>query len=496
MNSQIINLIKRKTIKPSFNNFGFLNNVRKFHSSSICKLDNPYKTLGVDSNASASEIKKAYYKLAKKYHPDINQEEGAEKRFHSLQEAYDILSDPKKKEQFDQFGSAAFDQNGGAGNSGHPYGGNPFAGGFGGFGGFSQNGGGNPFGDINFEDLFGGFGSQHGGRSRRSGGMQTFKGEDIEILKTISFKESIFGTKVKVIYSALTECNTCNGSGLKKNKKKSTCSSCNGTGSQIHTLQGGFQMAATCKSCDGTGVSIKHGDECNKCHGEGVDTEMKQTEIQLPSGLKDGSRIRVQQAGDAPHINKSNSYKLINGDLIIKVKVKNDLNFSRSGSNLIYKANIPMTTAALGGIIEVPTLDDITVRLKISAGTQNGRIIEIPDKGVPIGGNMNNRGSLNVIINIQTLTPVNATQTALLEAVADAFGDSTAKRMDPNWKPLEGIFNKDDNNKTQDSTKAAADACEHPNNVKRIETFLKDAFKKIMGDQNNNDKDKDKDKKD
>lgn len=458
---------------------------REFHSTKATNLDDPYKTLGVDKSANASQIKKAYYKLAKKFHPDVNQEKGAEEKFHSLQEAYDILSDPAKKQQYDQFGAAAFNQGAGGGPGGNPYGGNPFGGSpfggnpFGGFGGAHQ---GNPFEGINFEDLFGGgFSNGFNNAGKRRGGVQHFQGEDIEILKTISFKDAIFGTKIQVNYSAISECGTCHGDGLKTGKKKSTCRSCNGTGSQTHVLQGGFHMSSTCNVCNGTGVEIKPEDQCTSCHGEGVRAQMKQTEVRLPAGIKDGSRLRVANAGDAPNMTKSSSYKLHNGDLIIRIRVQPDPVFKRDGMNLICKVEIPMTTAALGGIVEIPTINGPKIKLRVTAGSQSGKVVEIPDQGVPRNDTPNaDRGSLKVILEVKTLKPMNATQIALLEAVADAFGDNTAKRLDPNWKPLEGVYKE-----SQDGESAA---CEHPNNLKRIESFLSSTFKKIMGDKKSDEK--------
>ena len=503
MNSQILSLFKARCLKVNKSSClayskaakrcsSQVNQFRQFHSTIIPRLDDPYKTLGVDKSANASQIKKAYYKLAKKFHPDVNQEKGADEKFHSLQEAYDILSDPKKKEQYDQFGPAAFSQGaGGPGaggyGGGHPYGGgNPFAGfgGFGGFGGGAQ-GGGNPFEGINFEDLFGGF-TGGGGGGRRGGGFQHYQGEDIEILKTIPFKESVFGTRVKVNYSAVVQCDTCHGSGLKSGKKKSTCKVCNGTGAQMHVLQGGFHMSSTCKACNGTGVQINHEDECGGCHGEGVKTQLKQTEVRLPSGIKDGSRIRVANAGDAPHMTTSSGYKLSNGDLIIRIRVQPDPNFKRDGKDLEYKTEIPMTTAALGGTIEVPTLDGAKIKLRIPSGSQSGRTIDIPGKGVPVSDMSSNRGSLKVILNVKTMRPTNATQIALLEALADAFGDKTAKRLDPDWKPFEDSVRGSTSTGTTDHDKDASN-CEHPNNLKRINNFLNNAFKKILGEKGEKD---------
>lgn len=432
---------------------------RGFHASTSVKLDDPYKTLGVDRNASTSQIKKAYYKLAKQFHPDVNKDKGAEDKFHGLQEAYDILSDPEKKSKYDQFGASAFGQggDGGFGGGGNPYGGfgggNPFAGFNGGAGGA-----GNPFGDINFEDIFG-----FGGRTRGRGGIQHFQGEDIEILRTISFKESMFGKSIKVSYDSIGQCDTCHGSGLKTGKKKNTCRSCGGTGSQMHVLQGGFHMSSTCRSCQGSGVTVDPSDECGTCHAEGVKKIVKETNINIPRGIKDGTTLRVSGAGDAPHMATSNSYKLSNGDLLIRIRVKPDENFTRVNNDIVYKVEIPMTTAALGGVIEVPTLEEERIKLKIPSGSEFGRVIRIPDRGVPL---QNNRaGDLLVVLNIKPMRPMNTTQRVLLEAVADAFGDHTAKREDPNWKPLEDV--------TKD--------CESPSNLKRIESFLSDTFKKVLG---------------
>lgn len=479
MNKLMLNALKVR----SFNRFNVssLRLIRQFHATSISRLDDPYKTLGVGKDSSASEIKKAYYKLAKKLHPDVNHEEGADEKFHKIQEAYDILSDTTKKQQYDQFGAAAFNQGGGGGpGAGHPYGGgNPFAG-FGGFGGFGQGGGQGGF-DINFEDLFGGFTGHQGGRR---GGMQHFQGEDIEILKTIPFKDAVFGTEVKVGYSAVVECDACHGLGLKKNRKKSTCRVCNGTGTQTHVLQGGFHMASTCKACNGTGVQINPGDECSSCHGEGVKTQIKQTEVRLPAGIKDGARLRVAGAGDAPHMAKSSSYKLSNGDLIIRIRVQPDPVFKREGRDLICHLDIPMTTAALGGTVEVPTIDGQKIKLRVSAGSQPGKTIEIPNQGVPLNDRpVSPRGSMKVVLGVKTLRPQNATQVALLEAVADAFGDNTAKRMDPDWKPLEGLY--------KEGKESEGHACEEPNNLKRIESFLSKTFRKILGEKDNGNEKKD-----
>ncbi|GMG18888.1 unnamed protein product [Ambrosiozyma monospora] len=489
----------------------YSNQARLFHSTNSNSLDNPYSTLGVEKNASSSQIKKAYYKLAKKYHPDINKEKGAETKFHSIQEAYDILSDPQKKQQYDQFGASAFNPNAGPGGFGGygQAGGNPFGGAAGGnpFGGFAhgQAAGGDPFAGFgfSFEDLFGGMGQN--GRSRgRSGAMEHLVGEDIEVLKTISFREAIFGTTASVTYNPLTKCGPCSGSGLKQGKKKSTCHACGGTGSQVHYLQAGFQMASTCKTCGGSGVTINPNDACGTCHGEGVTTQRKQTEVQLPKGIRDGARIRVSGAGDAPHSTSSSNYVLTNGDLIIRIKVKPDPDFIRDDrNNLIYTCQIPMTTAALGGVVQIPTLDGPKINLKVPSGSEDGRSIRIPDKGVPYGRS-GSRGDLMIVLKVKPLKPTNATQTALLEALADAFDDECANRLDPTWKPLENLTKNHSSTNTSASTEKKNDgdddaatqkdknrsedsACDHSKKARNtIENFLSNAFKKVIGHKDSN----------
>ncbi|CCH45928.1 Chaperone protein [Wickerhamomyces ciferrii] len=442
---------------------------RLFHSSTPkLAVKDPYGTLGVDKNASSSEIKKAYYKLAKKFHPDINKEDDAQKKFHDIQGAYEILSDAEKKQQYDQFGASAFDQNG---NSAYG-GGNPF-GGAGGFGGGNPFGGAGGFGGINFEDLFGSaFGGAGRGRGRGGAGssfVTEYRGDDIEILKYLTFKEAIFGVKnSKVNYSVLDNCSSCKGSGLKKDKKKSTCSSCGGTGSTVHYMQGGFQMASTCMSCEGSGVSINPKDACNTCHGDGVSQATKSTEVDLPPGLIDGMRLRVSGEGDAPKITTGPGIRTTKGDLIIRMKVKPDSRFQLSGSDIIVKTQIPYTTAALGGQVEIPTVDGPIVRLKVPSGTETGSILSIHGKGVPIRNNINNRGDLKVQFNVKVLRPDGAAQTALLEALADSIGDTTAKRTNL-WK-----------NTSEESNDASSkQENDHPSNLKKIENFISDAFKRI-----------------
>lgn len=457
---------------------------RFFHSSQAAQIGDPYKVLNVGKDASPSQIKKAYFKLAKKYHPDINKASDAEDKFHAVQEAYDILSDPKKKQQYDQFGAAGFGPNGQASRS--AYSSNPF----GGFGGART---GNPFEGfgINLDDLFGGLGGRRGnpfGSGNPFGGRTTqhVQGQDIEVLKTITFKEAIFGTNVSVRYNAMSKCGSCKGSGMKAGRRKSTCPTCHGTGSQVRILQAGFQMASTCKTCGGSGVVVKESDKCTECHGRGVTNNQKETEVRLPQGIKDGSRIRVAGAGDYPDIASSDGYVLTSGDLIIRVRVRPDRDFTRAGNNLMYQCSIPMTTAALGGKVKIPTLDGQQVILRVPSGVAPGNVISIPNKGVPYGNGR--RGDEKVVINLKAMKPLNSTQTALLEALADAFGDTTANKTDPSWKPLEdmdlGKKQEKSDSKTEDETVSE----KRLSTLERIQNFLMNAFKRIREEfeKNNN----------
>lgn len=471
----ISNNIKRtvlNSIKPkSASRLGLFQSVqsklqtRAFHSSRNVLINfDPYLTLGVEKSASAKDIKKAYYQLVKKYHPDVNKEKDAEKRFHKIQESYELLSDKEKRSQYDQFGAAAFDSNGNA----NPFaGGNPFGGSHGGnpFGGGA---GGNPFGGMgfDFEDLF--KQAFNGGAGGRGGGGGQFVtehvGDNIEVLKTIGFKESIFGTKVEINYKAVDSCNTCKGSGMKKGKKKTTCSTCHGTGQSTHIL-GGFHMSSTCNSCHGTGVTIPSSDQCTSCKGNGVEEVPKSTSVDLPCGIADGTRLRIPGAGDAPFITKDPYNQTRNGDLIIRVHVSKDPVFTRSNNKIVVSQDIIMTTAALGGEIVVPTIDGQSIKLKLRPGVQNGKTLTIPEKGVPINRNIQNRGDMEVKINVKTLIPETPIQTALLEALADAFDDKNAKRTDAHWK-LDLNEDEKDVNETFDEKDL------HPSKLNRIGKFL------------------------
>lgn len=451
---------------------------RAFHPSlNLQATKNPYSVLGVDKGASASDIKKAYYGLAKKYHPDTNKDPTAKEKFTEAQSAYEILTDPQKKAAFDQFGSAAFDQGGGAGaGPGAGAGGNPFAGGgpFGGGGGFPGGfPGGAGFGaDFNFEDLFRGFSG--GGRRGRSGGGgrspfeadEILVGDPIEVQTTITFMEAAKGTTKTINITPLTTCKTCSGNGLKPGTKRSECKSCGGTGTKVHFVSGGFQMASTCGACGGQGVTIPRGGECRTCSGNGVTRERKTINVDIPSGIDDGMRLRLDREGDAPPTGQAANpdARTIRGDVYVLVRVTTDPKFSRSGADVLHTATIPLTTALLGGEWLIPTLDG-DVRIKIATGTKTGDKITLGGKGMKkLGESRRNAvGDLKVEFKVAMPKYLTANQRTIIEMLADEFDDKTAKR----------IMNV---GRANSSTASTADSTADPH---KNEGFLKSVWHKL-----------------
>ncbi|KAI1393952.1 uncharacterized protein F4822DRAFT_31480 [Hypoxylon trugodes] len=407
---------------------------RSFHTTpNALAIKDPYKALGVGKSASASEIKKAYYGLAKKYHPDTNKDPSAKDKFGEIQSAYEILSDPKKKEQYDQFGAAGFDPSGGPQpGGGDPFGGagNPFAG-FGGQGGFGAN--------FNFDDLFsaftGGRGGPFGGGGR-SGGRNPFAqeilvGENIEVQTSISFMEAAKGTSKTMTIHPLVRCNTCSGSGLKQGAKRTECRSCGGTGTQVHFMTGGFQMASTCGTCKGSGQVAPKGSDCGACSGAGVVRDRKTITVDIPAGIEDGMRLRLDGEGDAPVTGGTTdaNAKTARGDLYVFVRVASDPKFKRAGSDILYTATIPLTTAMLGGEVTIPTLDG-QVNVKVATGTNTGDKITLPGMGMKkLGARRSNSGDLLVEFRVGMPKYLSANQRTILELLADEMGDKTAKRI-------------------------------------------------------------------
>lgn len=341
-----------------------------------------YETLGVSRSASDEEIKKAYRKLAMKYHPDRNPgDQAAEEKFKEVQKAYDVLSDAQKRSAYDQFGHAGVDPNMGGG----------FGGGFGGFGGAQ----GFDFGDI-FSQMFGGGGA--GGR------QQNYQGADLQYAVEITLEEAAAGLKKRIQIPTYEECDVCHGSGAKPGTSATTCSTCHGSGT-IHVRQAIFQLQQTCPTCHGTGKEIK--DPCIKCRGEGRVKTTKTVEVNIPAGIDDGQRIRLSGEGE-PGKNGAPS-----GDLYVIVHVKAHKTFERNGLDLHCELPISITTAALGGEVEVPTLEG-KVKLSIPKETQTGRRMRIRGKGIK---SLRSSAQGDLYCHVVVETPVNLTdrQKELLE---------------------------------------------------------------------------------
>ena len=389
--------------------------------------------LGVNKNASTSDIKKAYYGLAKKYHPDTNKDPAAKDRFGEAQTAYEMLSDPKKKEAWDTYGSAAFDQgdpNAGAGTGGGGAGG-PFGAGASGFQGFSGGFGG---ADFNFEDLFGAF--TGGGRRGRGSRQNPFQeeilvGQDIEVQTNISFMDAAKGTTKDIYITPLVQCKTCSGNGLKKGQSRSACKKCGGSGTRVHFVQAGFQMASTCDACGGQGVAIPRGGECGSCKGSGAVRERKTVSVDIPGGVEDGMRLRVSGEGDAPPTGTAANpaARTSRGDLYAFIRVAQDPKFGRSGADVLYTASLPLTTAALGGEVMVPTLDG-EVKVKVATGTTTGDKVTLGGMGMPkLGSRRSAAGDLRVEFKVLMPKYLSANQRTILEMLADELNDASAKRM-------------------------------------------------------------------
>jgi len=339
-----------------------------------------YEILGIAKNATDDEIKKAYRKMAMKYHPDRNPDsKDAEANFKEAKEAYEMLSDPQKKAAYDQYGHAGVDPN------------------MGGFGGAGAQGFGDAFGDI-FGDIFG---NARGGNSRS--GPQVYRGSDLRYSMEISLEEAAKGHETQIRVPGWNNCEVCTGSGAEPGTKVETCSTCGGQG-QVRVSQGFFSMQQTCPKCRGQGQFIPK--PCKKCSGEGKIKQQKTLEVKIPAGIEDGMRIRLTGHGE-PGVNQGPP-----GDLYVEVHIKAHSVFERDGDDLHFQMPISFATACLGGTVEVPTLAG-KASFDVAEGTQTGRTFRLRGKGIK-GIRSTIPGDLYVHVQIETPIKLNDQQRQLI----------------------------------------------------------------------------------
>ncbi len=365
-----------------------------------------YDILGISRDASEDDIKHAYRRLSKKWHPDINKAPNAEEKFKEINEAYETLSDPQKRANYDQYGSAEGPAGGfGGGNAG------------GGFGNF--DGGGFGFDDI-FSQFFG------GGNQRTADPTAPRQGRDLQYQMTLEFEDAIFGKTTQITYNREAECSTCGGTGAKPGTSPVTCHNCGGRGyvvTETNTPLGRMQSRQTCPVCNGTGKEIK--EKCPTCGGSGHVDERHEIEVKVPAGIDDGQQMRLQGQGEAG--TNGGPY----GDLYIIFRVKPSKIYTRDGSTILVDQEISFARAALGGKVQVKTVHG-DVELKIPAGTQTGTTFRLKGKGAPkLRGNGN--GDERVTVNVVTPKSLNKEQKIALEAFAKASGENINSKNASNF---------------------------------------------------------------
>jgi molecular chaperone DnaJ len=369
-----------------------------------------YETLGVSRAAEQDEIKRAYRKLARKYHPDVNKDEGAEETFKEVSRAYEVLSEPEVRSRYDRFGEAGV---GGAAAAGS------------GFQDFQDMGG---FADI-FESFFNGFSGQPG-QQRRRGPM---RGDDLKLNLKLDFKEAVFGGEKEIRISHLETCTTCTGSGAKPGTRPRTCSTCNGAGQvrrATRTPFGIFNQVSACPTCNGSGEVVE--DRCESCGGSGQKQTNKKLKITVPAGVENGTRLRVSGEGDA---GKRNGPA---GDLYVYLVVNDDPLFKRDGINILSDLKVSYLQAILGCELELETVDG-KVTMQVPAGTQPNTVLSLEGRGVPRLGNPVSRGKHLITVRVDIPTRLKAEERELLSQLAEVRGDSVGKIKKEGF--LGGLFN-------------------------------------------------------
>ncbi len=357
-----------------------------------------YEVLGVARSADQEEIKRAYRRLARKYHPDVNKEDGAEELFKEVNRAYEVLSEPDVRARYDRFGEAGV---GGAAAGG----------------GFQDMGDMGGFADI-FESFFGGFGGATTGSSRRRGPK---RGDDLRLDLKLNFKEAVFGGEKEIKIGHLETCNTCNGTGAKPGTRPVTCTTCNGNGQVRRTTRtpfGSFAQVSACPTCNGTGEMVE--ERCETCGGSGQRQESKKLKITIPAGVDNGTRLRVSGEGDAGQ--KGGTA----GDLYVYLFVEEDSHFRRDGINILSDLKITYLQAILGAKIEVDTVDG-KVDLEVPAGTQPNTVLTLDNRGVPKLGNPVSRGAHLITVQVQIPTRLKPEERELVEKLAEMRGDRVSK---------------------------------------------------------------------
>jgi molecular chaperone DnaJ len=361
-----------------------------------------YETLGVSRDADKEEIKQAYRRLARKYHPDVNKESGAEERFKEINRAYEVLSEPEVRARYDRFGEGGVSGAAAAGA------------------GFQDMGDMGGFADI-FESIFSGFAGAPGGQpqQRRRGGP--VRGDDLRLDLKLDFREAVFGGEKEIRISHLETCEVCNGSGAKSGTRPRTCSTCSGSGQVrrvTRTPFGSFTQVSTCPTCDGSGTVVE--DKCDACDGKGANQVTKKLKINVPAGVDNGTRLRISQEGDAGQRNGPP------GDLYVYLFVNEDEEFHREGININSEIKISYLQAILGCRLEVNTVDG-PVELIIPSGTQPNTVMKLENRGVPRLGNPVSRGDHLLTVLIDIPTKIIPEERELLEKLAKIKGDRTGK---------------------------------------------------------------------